>query len=288
MHQINQNLPRLNNPSEEQAKSVSRQVLDRLVDQQLLIQKAMEQKLDRDPQVMTSIENARREILSRAYMERVLASAPRVSAEDVRSYYAEHPELFRERRVYRLEEIILSLTPEQDRKLREALPSMKTLRDVAGYAKANGLSARANGVVRSAEQLPLAVAARLHKVKDGEIIALPGSGGMAVVQVVQSQVQPLDEARAAPLIEQFIQNKARMEIAQTEIKHLRGAARIEYVGDFAKVAEASGTGSEAVATPSITGSSSAAELMSQGAPGQGPLAVPGQDLARQAPQSREK
>lgn len=277
VHQINQNLPRLNNPSEAQVKAVSRQVLDRLVDQQLLIQKALEQKLDRDPQIMTAIENARREILSRSYMDRVLASAPKVSPEEVKKYYADHPELFSERRIYRLDEIVLSLTPEQDKKLREALPGMKTLQDVAGYAKANGLPAKSNSVVRSAEQLPMAVATRLHKVKDGEIVALPGSGGMAVMQVLQSQVQPLNEARATPLIEQFVQNKARMEIAQTEIKHLRSAAKIEYLGDFAKLPDAASTASDIGEANSITAAPSATETASQVSPVQAGQGAPAQE-----------
>jgi EpsD family peptidyl-prolyl cis-trans isomerase len=276
VHQVNQSLPRLNNPSEAQAKAVSRQVLDRLVDQQLLIQKAVEQKLDRDPQVMTALESARREILSRAYMDRVLASAPKASAEDVRKYYSDHPELFSERRIYRLEELVLSLTPEQEKKFRESLPSMKTLQDVAGYAKANGLSTKANTLVRSAEQLPMAVAAQLQKVKDGDIVALPGSGAIALLHLLQSKTEPLDEVKATPFIEQYIQNKARMEIAQNEIKHLRSIAKIEYLGHFAKPAEAAGAGSDTGTMPSVTGVPSAADVPSV------------QDVVQKNPRSFEK
>jgi EpsD family peptidyl-prolyl cis-trans isomerase len=250
VHQVNQNLPRLNNPTEAQAKVVSKQVLDRLVDQQLFIQKAVDQKLDRDPQTMTAIENAKREILARAYIERVMANAGKPSPDQVKKFYAEHPELFSERRIFRLQEITMRLTPEQAAKVREALPGMKSLQDVANYAKANNIPANANNVVRAAEQLPMEFAARVSKMKDGEIVAVPGRGGMAVVQVVQSQSQPLDETKATPFIEQFLQNKARMEVAQTELKGLREAAKIEYVGEFAKTAaEAAAPAPEAAASP---------------------------------------
>lgn len=233
VHQVNQSLPRLNNPTPAQAKAAARQVLERLVDQQLFIQKALEQKLDRDPQIMTAIENAKREVLARAYVERVMANAAKLTPEEVKKFYTAHPELFSERRIYRLQEVNLRLTPEQDAKLREALPGMKTLQDVAAYAKANGLPASANTVVRAAEQLPMEFAAKAHKMKDGEIVAVPSRGAMSVVQLVQSQSQPLDEAKATPFIEQFLQNKTRLEVAQAELKALRSAARIEYLGDFA-------------------------------------------------------
>lgn len=282
VHQVNQSLPRLNNPTEAQAKAASKQVLERLVDQQLLIQKAMEQKLDRDPQIMTAIENARREILARAYVERVMANASKPSTDEVKKFYAEHPELFSERRLYRLQEVTVRLTPEQDKKMREALPGLKTLQDVANYAKANNLPANANSVVRAAEQLPMEFAARLYKLKDGEIVAVPGPGGIAVVQLVQSQAQPLDEAKATPFIEQFIQNKARMELAQNEVKNLRAAAKIEYVGDFAKPVEAAAPAPAGEPSATAAPAPAAADTAAPGA------AAPAQDFLEKGLQGLKK
>ena len=50
-----------------------REVLDRLVDQELAVEKAIEKKLDRSPEVLLALENARREILR----PRCLRSPPR-------------------------------------------------------------------------------------------------------------------------------------------------------------------------------------------------------------------
>jgi len=234
VHQINAALPRMNNPTEAQVKAATRQALERLIDQQLFIQKAMENKLDRDPQVMTAIENSRREILSRAYVERVMGNAAKADPAEVKKFYDAHPELFTERRVYRLQEVALQASGAELEALKQALPPMKTLQDVVAYAKEKGIRATANNSVRAAEQLPMEFAARVAKLKDGEIIAVPGPGGVAVVQIVASQSQPLTEQQATPFIEQFLQNKARMELARSELKTLRDAAKVEYVGDFAK------------------------------------------------------
>jgi EpsD family peptidyl-prolyl cis-trans isomerase len=234
VHQVNAALPRMNNPTPEQAKAASKQVLDRLVDQQLFIQKAMEAKLDRDPQVMTTIENAKREILARAWLERQMAHADKPKPEAVKEFFDKHPELFSERRVYQLQEVAMRTTPEQSAALRDALKGMKSLADVANYAKANNIPATANNSVRAAEQLPMEFAAKIHTMKDGEIIAVPGQAGMAVVQIARSQSQPLDLEKATPFIEQFLTNRARLELAQSELKSLRTAAKIEYLGDFVK------------------------------------------------------
>lgn len=246
VHQINAALPRMNNPTEAQVKVATKQVLERLIDQQLLIQKAMENKLDRDPNVLTALENSRREILARAYVERVMSGASNPDDAQVRAFYNEHPELFSERRVYRLQEVAIEATGEALEELKKALPPMKTLQDVADYVRAKGLRARSNASVRAAEQLPMEFAKRVAKLPDGEVVAVPGPRGVAVIQILQSQVQPLNEEQSKPFITQFLQNKARMELAQSELKSLRAAAKVEYVGDFGQPVE----GADAAPAPS--------------------------------------
>src|SRR5450432_277326 len=65
VHQINFLLGQQRALPPEQAASASRQVLEKLIDQELTLQKASEQKLDRDPRVVQQIEAARRDLVSR-------------------------------------------------------------------------------------------------------------------------------------------------------------------------------------------------------------------------------
>jgi hypothetical protein len=69
-------------------------------------------------------------------------------------------------------------------------------------------------------------------MKDGEIAVFDAPSGAAVVQLVQAQEAPLSEREAAPLIEQFLSGRKRLELAAAEVKRLRDVARIEYVGEF--------------------------------------------------------
>ena len=77
VHQINFVLAQQRGLAPDQAASAGKQVLERLIDQELALQKAAEQKVDRDPRVAQQLEAARREIISRAYMEKIGAGAPR-------------------------------------------------------------------------------------------------------------------------------------------------------------------------------------------------------------------
>ena len=55
-----------------------------LIDQELAVQKAVELKLDRDPQVVQALEAARRDVLARAYKERVTQGVTRAGSEEAR------------------------------------------------------------------------------------------------------------------------------------------------------------------------------------------------------------
>jgi hypothetical protein len=53
-----------------------------------------------------------------------------------------------------------------------------------------------------------------------------------VVPLPPTADAPLSEQQAAPVIEQFLGAKKRMELAAAEVRRLRDGARIEYVGDI--------------------------------------------------------
>ena len=60
--------------------------------------------------MLLALENARREILARAYVEQITAGEPKPTIEEAKKYYAENPSLFAERRIYNIQEIVLPAT----------------------------------------------------------------------------------------------------------------------------------------------------------------------------------
>ena len=67
----------------DQSEFASRQALERLIDQELAVQKASELKLDREPRLLQQVEAARREFLSRAYFEKAGEAANKPTPEEV-------------------------------------------------------------------------------------------------------------------------------------------------------------------------------------------------------------
>jgi EpsD family peptidyl-prolyl cis-trans isomerase len=233
VHQINFVLAQQRGLAPAQAASAGRAVLERLIDQELALQKADEQKLDRDPRVVQQIEAARREIIARAYVEKVAEGAPKPTPAEVAAYYEAHPALFKERRVYSLQEVAIEAPPEQVETLRATLASAKTFIDFVNYLKANNIRFAGNEAVRAAEQLPLASVDQFAKMKDGQAIFTVRPNGAQVVNLAASRLQPVNLEQATPAIEQFLRNERKRKLLADDMEALRKAAKIEYVGDFA-------------------------------------------------------
>lgn len=240
VHQINNMLGRAGSVAPEQATQASQQILDQLIDQEVLVQQAQEKKLDRDPRVMQAIEASRREVLSRAYLDQVAAGAGKPTEQDIKDYYEKHPELFKERRLYNLRELAINAKPDFVPALQAEMAKVKALDEIVAWLKSQNIQFAANAGVKSAEQIPLEILPKFHQLKDGQTAIIPIQGGILVVQLLASQSQPTDETQAAPLIEKFLTNQKRADIAAAELKKLRDAAKIEYMGEFAKASDEKG------------------------------------------------
>lgn len=208
------------------------QLLERVIDRELLVQKALEAKLDADPQVVQALEDARRQVLAQAWLERVAAKV-KATPEEVSAFYSANPALFGQRRIYRLRELGVTIPADQIEQVRSESANSRDLDEVSGWLKWRGLKVGpVTSVTQAAEQLPLGYLPTLSRMREGEIAVFPSALGASVVQLLQTQDAPLGEEQAAPLIAQFLAGRKKLELAEAEAKRLRAAAHIEYVGDF--------------------------------------------------------
>ncbi|WP_088284890.1 EpsD family peptidyl-prolyl cis-trans isomerase [Ideonella sp. A 288] len=251
VHQINFVLQQQRNLRPDQTEPASRQILERLIDQQLALQKADDMKLDRDPRVVQQIEYAKREILARSYFEKVGEGAPKPTAEEIKKYYDEKPALFKERRVYTIQEISIEAKADQVPALRDKLTASKNIAEFIEYLKANDFRFAGNQAVRAAEQLPLQSLENFARMKDGQAAIVPATNGIQVVVLASSRSQPVTEEQARPAIEQFLLNERKRKLIDEDVKSLRGAAKIEYVGKFVPGAGGSAS-APAAAAPSAS------------------------------------
>ncbi|MDO9283968.1 MAG: EpsD family peptidyl-prolyl cis-trans isomerase [Aquabacterium sp.] len=252
VHQINFVLQQQRNLRPEQADAASKQILERLIDQELALQKADDLKIDRDPRVVQQLEAAKREIIARAYLEKVGEAAPKPTPEEIKKYYEEKPALFKERRIYSIQEIGIEAKPEQVAELRAKLGASKNISEFVEFLKANEFKFAGNQAVRAAEQLPLQSLDAFAKMQDGQAILNQGPNGVQVVVLASSRSQPVTEEQARPAIEQFLLNDRKRKLIEEDVKKMRAEAKIEYVGKFGEGAPGAAAASAPAATPAAT------------------------------------
>ena len=151
------------------------------------------------------------------------------------------------RRERTLQEIAIEAKPEQFDLIRDKLKSSKSMAEFAEFLKAGDFRFSGNQAVRAAEQLPLAGLDGISRMKDGDSALSQTPTGLNVLFLVGSRSQPVDEVRARPAIEAFLGNQRKGELVQKDLKAIREAAKIEYVGKFAESAPAAGASAPAAA-----------------------------------------
>jgi hypothetical protein len=153
----------------------------------------------------------------------------------VTAFYEEHPELFSQRKVYRLQELVIDAKQEQFSQIEADIKGLANINEVANLVRNKKYPFNVNTNVKSAEQLPAKLLKDLYKLKDGDLIILNSGKTLNVVSVVATKDASLKLADAKPVIQQYFNNKNRSELIKTELDTLRKKAEINYLGDFAEM-----------------------------------------------------
>lgn len=241
----------------DQVQEAERQILERLINRELAVQKATDLKLDREPKVVQAIDSARQEIIARAYADKIGEGAARPTPADIKKYYDEHPALFSDRKVYQLQEFAVEADTRQIDALKAALPPINTADELVTYLKANNLKFASNQSVRAAEQLPLAVLPTLSRMSEGQSLLNPTPKGAQIVILRGARSQPVDAERASRAIEQFLLNEQKRKLLADDMKALRAAARIDYRGRFAASAPPPADATQQVTAGDVAASAAA-------------------------------
>ena len=226
---------------------IRREITEKLIDRELAVARALAEKFDRTPEVLLQLEEARRDVLARAYAESVAATSAPPSDGDVARYYAEHPELFAERRIFRLREITLAADlPQLDGaktrfSLRQPLPL------VATWLREQGAIFNDQTVIRAAEQLPIEALPRLNAATEGQAVFFETPRGVIAYAVLSAQASAVTWENARPIIRDYLAKQTGKRVMEAKVKELRAATTIVYAAAFAPAPLAAATGPLAAA-----------------------------------------
>jgi EpsD family peptidyl-prolyl cis-trans isomerase len=227
VHQINNELQRANvQPGQQEV--AGKQIAQALVDRQILVQEALKTKLDRNPQVMQAIENAKTQILAQAYLENKVSSLAKPTSAEITDYRTKHADIFANRKIYITDELVFAVEAGSSAELK----SSKSLKDVTQWLNAHQIKYALTRAAHAAETLPPQLLTKFSQMAIGEVVFISGNGANGRTMAASlSEVKevPISEKDSKPLIERILSEQKRKATAETEMKRLRDVAKIEYI-----------------------------------------------------------
>lgn len=231
--------------------ALRREITEKLIDRELAVRQALAEQLERTPEVLLQLEEVRRDVLARAYAERIGGSAPSPSDKDVADYYAQHPELFAQRRIFRVHEFVMPVDMPLLDDVKARFIQRQPLKEVIAWLREQKAGFNEQVVIRAAEQLPIEALPRLNAATESDTVFFETPRGIMAYTVLSTQESPISWENARPVIRDYLTKQAGKRAMDAQLKQLRANTRISYGAAFAP-------GAATPATPPATAAAPAA------------------------------
>jgi len=225
---------------DEKGKQAIPQLLNRLIEQSLIIQQAKKDKLERDPGVMMALEVSKRQILTEEWLQRKMKAVKKPGNQEIDEFYSAHPELFEKHKLFQLKELVLDTSVISQKKIDLMIDSTDDVNILEQNLEANKIPFTVNMSTMMAEQLPMDRLSLLSSVPFSRYIKVTGDNSILIQGVLSTKETPIEKAKAAVLIESYLYNQERKKKADAIIKKLHDSAKIKYLGEFEKLSESKG------------------------------------------------
>ena len=213
----------------EVTAATRQRAIESLATEELLVQAALQNDIDRDAGFVQALEQSRRKLLAQFLAERMIYPKTVISATDITNYYNKQPLLFAERRRFRLttfQATSADVTPAVTAEL-EAVNSVEKVR---GVLDAHGIKYTTELASIAPEQLPVDELEAYSKAAVGDLFVNPrGDGSVLLMSVAAIEEDvPMTLERARPLIEEYLHNTRNQIAAADYVARARANAKIVY------------------------------------------------------------
>ncbi len=234
VHQVQHVLERQAGATREQPIVAARKILDALVEEELAAQAARDEGLDHDADVVQAMQLAQREVLAKAFQDRLASKARGSTSDEVDRYYDSNPALFEQRRLYVIQETVVAVTPAEAEEVGALVRMASGADEIANQLRAKSFRFETRQFVQAAESLPLGLLLPMAQLAKGQSIVIPQPGSVRIFTVLYFQIAPVDRRTAAQPIAAYLDGERRRRLVVDGMKDLRKAASIKYLGNFAE------------------------------------------------------
>ena len=205
--------------------------LQRLVDRKLLVQQARKDGIDKSPEFINRQRRANDELLISMLVSKRVNTSQLPSADEISKFEASRPEMFGNREIWTLQQIIYPLPQKAD--VTAKLNAAKNLDEIAQALTSAGVQFQRESKKIDTAVFPHSVYTQIAGMPAGEPFIVPGPG-KAIANVVSARdPAPLSADQARALALNAMKREQVNKVVQDRVKSLRTGAKIEYQPGFA-------------------------------------------------------
>ncbi|MFP5456395.1 SurA N-terminal domain-containing protein [Rhizorhabdus sp.] len=226
MQELNAELQGARIPDNADRAKIRKEVLQRLIDRKLIVQKAREQGLDKTPEFVAQQRRLEENLLVSLLGQKIAATVPMPDDRDITQYIADNPSQFSGRQRLLLDQIQFAAPkdPKQLLMLRDA----HSLDDVAAGVQKLGLAmSRGKGVIDTGRLDPQMVKI-IDKLPPGEPFVLPSNGQYVASVIVGRDSTPTPGNVARLAAAEVVRRKALVAESKAQVARARTGAEIQY------------------------------------------------------------
>jgi EpsD family peptidyl-prolyl cis-trans isomerase len=224
--QLNQALVTVH--ASDTSSAAQQQALTALIDEELMVQAAQKASLDRDRDVLNSMDAGTREILVRAYAEQHIYPKDPIEVSELRRFYDANPALFSQRNIYHAVVFNVEQGP-LAAELQTEVDQARSADALRAVLSGKKIGFQTEEITRAAESIPLALLSKLAAAGAGDcVIAKSESGRTQLFLLTGLESSPLSFDQVSNEIGQFLITQRNQTALKTYLQQLRAASKIEY------------------------------------------------------------
>ncbi len=226
MQELNAEMQGVRVPDNADRKALGKDVLQRLIDRKLIVQKAREQGLDKTPEFVAQQRRLEENLLVSLLGQKIAATVPMPDDRDIAQYIADNPTQFAGRERLLLDQIQFA-APKDTRRLM-ALKDAHTLDDLASGVQKLGLGfSRGKGVIDTGRLDPQIMKV-INNLPPGEPFVLPSNGQFVASVIVGRDATPTPNNVARLAAAEMVRRRELIAESKAQVSRARLNAEIQY------------------------------------------------------------
>ena len=281
MAELNAELAGVNIPDTIDRAMLRRQVLERIIDRKLLVQKAKEQGLDKTPEYISQQRRLDENLLVSMLGQKVAQTVPAPDDRDVTQYIADNPTMFGQRQRLLLDQIQFE-APKDNKQLLN-LRDAHSLDDIAAVLEKMGLASRRGRGVIDTGRLDPQLMTKINQMPAGEPFVLPSNGSFVASVIVGRDTIATPTNVQRSVAAEAVRRRALFNESKAQIERARQQADIKYQAGFEPKSQAAARKAMPAGKPEVPDDPMATDQPAGAAPGTLPAPAPTEAPAAGAP-----